>query len=67
MSLRSGTLSLPVILRDVVEPCLARLLRPGELDSVELAWRTVSLPDWPADIDPPMIFGCALTGLSMER
>lgn len=50
MSLRS-TLSLPVILRDVVEPCLARLLRPGELDSVELAWRTVSLPDWPADLD----------------
>jgi hypothetical protein len=50
VSLRS-TMSLSAVLRDVVEPCLARLLRPGELDSVELAWRTVSRPDWPADFD----------------
>jgi hypothetical protein len=48
MSLRE-TLSLPVVLRDVVEPCVAQLVRAGELDAIRLEWRTVQVPAAPDD------------------
>jgi hypothetical protein len=48
MSLRE-TLGLPIVLRDVVAPCLAQLVRAGELDGIRLEWRTVQVPSSPDD------------------
>ena len=60
MSLRQ-TLSLPIVLRDVVEPCLVGLLRPGELDAMRLEWRTIRRPDWPDDHDRRGKYGIQMT------
>jgi hypothetical protein len=44
MTMRES-LSVAIVLRDVVEPCLARLVRAGELDALQLEWRTIRRPD----------------------
>jgi hypothetical protein len=44
-----ASLSLAIVMRDVVEPCIARLVRTGELDGLRLEWRTVRVPDMSDD------------------